>query len=41
MNGIDYRKFKASKIAARNAEMMKEQEFKKIKEVQRGVAILK
>jgi hypothetical protein len=30
MNGIDYRKHKASKVAARNAEMMKEAEFKKI-----------
>jgi|LauGreDrversion4_2_1035121.scaffolds.fasta_scaffold107602_3 hypothetical protein len=41
MNGIDYRKHKASKIAAKNAEMMREAEFKKIQEVQKGVAFLK
>ncbi len=41
MNGIDYRNQKASKIAAKNAEMLKQAEYKKIQEVQRGVALLR
>jgi hypothetical protein len=41
MKGIDYRQHKASKIASKNAEVMKEAEYKKIMEVQKGVAMLK